>query len=728
MSFKKKLAIFALVVILVVSLSVGVAFGLDSDASSGDGGENAEGFYTVRASNGATMTVNRENLSLAIEKDGRVWYSGKLSDEDTPTYDGEGDQVSGLTPLLAAQITDAVTVTYRALSNGQQTSRGFTSLANSRVTFRERDNGFDATVKIGGTVGIEFKLQVRFDGEQVTATIPADSIEESATDRTLLAQLSLYPYFDSSYMLAEGGQIFVPDGSGAVIDLSQQNNAISPYSGRVYGDDYGFASTNSIRANAAERVTMPVIAALYPDGGTMAVATKGAAYARVNAAVSGMTNNYNRTYFSFIYREEYNRTYEGAIGNTGVTFPKEINEFDAQVTYKLLPENSDVVDVATAYRDEFLSVKKNTVDTVGLRLKFLMSENKQGMFGREVVNMTDTDFVLKVAQEVTSYCNGLNVSLTGFQQGGLGGANPSVFPLDGKSGGNKGYQQLAAELAKIYVQMTFVNDYVRAHDRAGVSRYNLAQNVSEQFIVMNDLRAGSTATFSLMKPSYTESLISKDVKKLEKYSNAGIEFETLGSLLFTGFKQEVFTRNELMDRQVKAVKDAGVFSAISNPNDYMYGVMSSCVDVPLESSSFLIETESVPFVQMVLSGYAPMYSRALNLDYTGQQLILRLIDSNVYPSFILTDKDAIELYGTDSQEIFTSSFDIWKYSVKETYEQVNAVLKEVVGCTVVSRVRVQPNVYVTTYSNGVRVVVNYSGAMVDVDGRQIAPQSAVAVK
>lgn len=723
MSFKKKLALFALAVIFVVSVSVGVAFGVDGDGSSDDGA-GAEGFYTVKASNGATMTVNEENLSLVIVKDGRTWYSGKLDDEDVTT-----DDHNGLTDLLAAQVTDAVTVTYRTLVNGQHTSRGFTSINNGRVSsFRERDDGFDATIKTGSTIGISFKLQVRFDGERLTATIPADSIEESASDKILLAQLSIYPYFDSSYKLADGGRIFIPDGSGAVIDLSAANSAKSPYTARVYGDDYGFASTSSLKANAPERVTMPVVATLYPDGGTMAVATKGAAYARVNAAVAGMTNNYNRTYFSFIYREEYNRTYEGGLGLSQISFPNEINEFDAQITYKLLPQNSDVADVATLYRDEFVDIKKSVIDSVGLRLKFLMSENKQGMFGREVVNMTDTKFVAKVAQEVVAYCNSLSVALTGYQQGGLGGANPSIFPLDGKSGGNSGYKELAEELAKIYVQMSFVNDYVRAHVRANVSRYNLAQNVSEQFIVLNDVRAGSTATFSLMKPSYTESLIKKDVKKIAKYSNAGIDYETLGALLFSGFKQETFTRNELIERQVNAVKDAGVYASLSNPNDYMYGVADCLVDIPLTNSEYLIETESVPFVQMVLSGYVPMYSKALNLDYTGQNLILRLIDSNVYPSFILTEQDAIELYGTDSQEIFTSSFDIWKYSVRETYLQVDAVLREVVGQTVVSRVKVQPNVYVTTYSNGVKVAVNYSNVDVSVEGHQLQAQSALAIK
>ena len=713
MSFKKKLLI-VLAAVLVVSLCVGISVSAangDGDGDSSSGG-SSKGMYTFEVK-GAKVTVNKENLNLTVEKDGRVWYSGNRHEDD------------GLSAGNRARVTDAVTVTYRNISTvtGSDTTSAFTRINNSSVRFTEKSNGFDARIKLASPVSITFTLQVRFDGAALKATIPFDSIEEDS-DINRLSEIQIYPYFDSSFRLTDGS-IFIPDGSGALIDLSTPTSAKSAYSARVYGDDYGFASTTSVKANAPERVTMPIIATLYPDGGTMAVATSGAEYANVNAAVSGISNNpYNRTYFSFLYREKYVMSYESAGGiKSQPSFPEEMNKFDAEVTYTLLSENSNIADVANLYRDKFLDINKAVIDNVGLRLQFLMAENKQGMFGREVVNMTSTEFVEKVAKEVVSYCDGLTVALTGYQKGGLGGADPSIFPLSS----NSGYKHLSEEMAKIYVQLNFVADYVRAHNRANVSNYNLAQNISEQFIVMPDIRAGSNSTFSLLKPTYSEKLLTKDLGKLGKF-NAGIEFNNFGSLLFSGFKQEVFTRSELITRQVSAIKNADVYSALSNPNDYMFGVLNSCVDIPLEYSAYIIETESVPFVQMVLSGYVPMYSEALNLDYTGQDLILRLIDSNVYPSFILTEEDAIELYGTDSQGIFTSSFDIWKYNVKETYEQVNAVLCEVVGQTVVSRTRLQPNVYVTTYSNGVKVVVNYSRDMIELEGRQISAQTAIAIK
>ena len=267
-----------------------------------------------------------------------------------------------------------------------------------------------------------------------------------------------------------------------------------------------------------------------------------------------------------------------------------------------------------------------------------------------------------------------------------------------------------------------------AYDRANISNSNLVQNISEQFVVLNDTRAGSTATFSLLKPSYTAKLLQKDVARLGNY-NAGLEATNLGGLLFGGYKTEVFTRTDLIKQTVELVKNADVDISLSNPNSYMFNVMDSYVDTPIEYSAYLIETESVPFLQMVLGGYVPMYSSALNLDYTGKNLTLRLIDSNVYPSFILTKEDAIELYGTDSQSIFTSSYNVWSYTVRQTYETVNAVLQNVVGEQIIHREKVPgQEVYINTYSNGVKTVVNYSSQTYIYNNVTVEAQSAVAVQ
>ncbi len=714
---RKKLLILLLCAVIVCTVTIGIVYADDPTAPSEDGGEATAELYTIEVGD-ATLTVDTHNLNMSITKGGRTWYSGRrhLGEDGEPD---DGLQYNG------SRITDGVTVTYRDASsvNKIQQTDSITNLADDPVRdFKKLDNGFDAKIRLKSNVGISFTVQVRFDGTHLVATVPSSSITET-TDNMRLEQISLFPYFDGSYQQADG-QIFVPDGSGALIDMSVRSNATQGYSQRIYGEDCSL-STPSARANEPERASLPVLATLYPDGGTTMIATGGAEYCRANASVSGIGQYpYNRAGFTFIYREPYTRYYDDSGDTSKSTYElqTERNEFDAQITYTLMDEGVNIADVAKVYRDS-IDIKKSDITNVGMRLQFLMAENKPSMFGRTRVEMTTPEYVESVARDVSYYCNGLTVALTGYQKGGLGGADPSVFPMSGKSS----YRSLGESLATFDVPLSYCVDYVRVHERASFSNGNLLQNISEQFIVLADNRAGSDVAFRVIKPSYSEKMLKSDVKKLEEF-HAGIEATNVGSMLFSGYKSEAFSRTQLIADTVRMIGEAQLPVALSNPNAYMFGVLDSYVDTPVEYSAYLIETESVPFLQMVLGGSVPMYSELLNLDYTGAQLVLRLIDCNVYPSFILTEQDAIELYGTDSQGIFTSSFDVWKYSIRSTYEQVNEVLKEVVGQQITRRDKVASNVYVNTYSNGVKTVVNYSSAPYYYEGTLVEAMSAAAVR
>ena len=706
---RKKL-FFILLAVAVICSTVGIAVATEGEPSTlADEGSGAEGFYT-RTVGDYELTVDKTNLNLSLKKGDLEWTSGKVDPSDAETN--------------VKNIEDGLYVMYRSFRRGNSTryDRPITRITTQPIKerdFIERDDGFDATVRLTD-IGISFKVEVRLKGDKLSVTVPDSSIKETSTYK--LEQIAVYPYFDSSYQTVEGGNIFIPDGSGALIDLNTPGNAQNEYSQRVYGNDIGITAPTS-RANEPHRITMPVVATMYGDHTTMMVASDGAEYANITAGTSGIGRiPYNRTGFRFIYREEYERFLDS---NTHTNdFQDERNHFDASVDFNLMGEsNVNIADVAALYRNNYLDLDKKNIDDVGMGLQFLMADNKPSMFGRETVRMTDPDFVLQTAESVSYYCKGLTVAVTGYQSGGLGGSKPSVFPMANKAG----YRNLGSRLAMLDVPFNFTVDYVRAYDRANVSNSNLTQNISEQFVVLNDTRAGSTATFSLLKPSYTAKLLKSDASRLGSF-NAGLEATNLGSLLFGGYKTEAFTRTDLIKQTVELVKTADVSISLSNPNSYMFNLMDSYVDTPIEYSAYLIETESVPFLQMVLGGYVPMYSSALNLDYTGKSLTLRLIDSNVYPSFILTKEDAIELYGTDSQSIFTSSYDVWSYTVRQTYEDVNAVLQNVVGEQIVRREKVDgQEVYINTYSNGYKTIVNYSSQPYAYNGVTVEAQSAIAV-
>lgn len=678
-----------------------------------------EGVYMTTI-DGADLTVDKKTLNFSLTKDGRTWYSGRRVSDD----DGLANNA-----ILRNKLVDGVTVAYRTVTNkglSNSTTEEALSDLNAAVTFTERADGFDAKI-YSNKIQLGFTLQWRYANGKITLTVPSDSFVESP-DKSLVQHIILYPFFDSSYSLVDG-QIFIPDGSGAVIDLSKQTSAKRAYSARVYGADYGI-TFNSVSSTSPQTATLPLLALTYPDGGTMLTADGGAEYCSVNAQVSGITTNYNAAYFTWIYRESYVKYYgsNGAddAGKSYAAFQDERNDFDLKQTITLFNGPTTMADIAREY-GKTIDVKQNeTPNATGLKLNFLMSENKQGMFGKEVVVMTTAEYVGQVVNEVSAFCGNLSVGLIGYTDGGLDGSYPSHFPLETKTGSKRDYRNLAANLKEKGVSLAFNTDFMRAYENASVSDSKLVLNISEQFINVSDSRSGSSARYNLLTLNGLTSQMSKDIDKMSRYSTV-VDFQSIGSMLYSGYnKGEAFTRSKAIETLVNAVKNANVTANLYKPNAYMYGVIDGYLDAPLSSSGYIIATESVPMVQMILSGKVPMYSSAVNLNYTGKELILRLIDYNVYPSFTLTEQDAIELYGTNSSGLFTSSYAIWKDDVKAVYEHVSGVLDNVRGASVVNRYSPANGVYVTTYSNGVSVIVNYTNSPATVGNVTVPALSGVS--
>lgn len=707
MSFRKK--IIALLIACIFVLSVGVVAVYAEVAEETEQGDS--GTYTV-THDGVTLSVNKSTLNFSATSNGRTWYSGnRVSKED------------GLNKLWEAKLEDAVTVGYRNVKNNSSSENPMSRL-NAKVTFTEMENGFDAKIKCK-TISLTFTLQLRFDADGITVSIPHSSIKESS-ENYRLQYLTLYPFFDSSYGKTEG-KILIPDGVGATVDLSVSTGAKQSYSARVYGDDYG-VSASAIRSTSPQTASLPLVATMYPDGGTLTTVKSGAEYATVNASVCGVTIDYNLAYFTYVYRETYVKYYQsaGSSGNSYITLQEETNNFDVEQRMTFLDAGCDVVDVANIYAEQFpISANLSTATDAGLRLRFLMSESKQGMFGNTTLNMTTTDFVAQVMDEITAYTNNLSVSLYGYTRGGYAQTGSDHFPLDSKSGGKSGYSELFEKAVEKGVSLSMQADFTKVKTDLENSKYELALDLSKQYLQVGDNRVGSEVTFRLLATSYSQKYWNSNLKKFQKYCNA-VDLESIGYMLYSHTSNNVrISRTESIEIYQNMLSEQE--TNLYRPNAYLWNVCSAYLDMPLDNSGYIMETESVPLLPILLSGKKDMYCAPLNLNYSGDHTVLKLIDYNVYPCFLLTEQDSVDLHGTDSANVFTSEYADWKEEIQSIYEQVNGVLRCVRGCQIVDRY--QSDAYtVTTYSNGVKIVVNYSDSVVNVDGVTVGACSAQVIE
>ena len=116
-----------------------------------------------------------------------------------------------------------------------------------------------------------------------------------------------------------------------------------------------------------------------------------------------------------------------------------------------------------------------------------------------------------------------------------------------------------------------------------------------------------------------------------------------------------------------------------------------------------------------------LYSSYANFYAYPREELLRLVDYNVYPSFIVTQQSSSKLEETNLNNIYSSKFDDLSDAVSTYYKFVNEPLNDVIGATLVTRTVPVNGVVVNTYSNGVTIIVNYTNEVQVVNGVSVDP-------
>ena len=161
-----------------------------------------------------------------------------------------------------------------------------------------------------------FRLAVEYtlDDVGLTATIPAKSIRYNSTNYNLLT-IVLLPYFgctsvvDTGNISRTGGYIFIPDGSGTLLEYYDASGAINTGTqgtGVMYGQDFAKVQLQSGSANA-ERAKVPVFGLTEEYDVTYTTA-------RINRPSKIEIKSYSRGYVGIILEGE---TFASITANLG---------------------------------------------------------------------------------------------------------------------------------------------------------------------------------------------------------------------------------------------------------------------------------------------------------------------------------------------------------------------------------------------------------------------------
>ena len=623
------------------------------------------------------------------------------------------------------------------------------SCALSDNTFKaeydwEKD-GFTCDVS-ARKLGISFNFAVELQDEKLTFSLKDESVKE--TGKSKLAKISFMSFFGSVYEDTVPGYVMVPDGSGALIRFQKTKVYQSGYSRKVYGSDLSL-DKNSVAGNlngnrtddyATEenQLSFPLWGMVHGEGqnGFLATIDSGELYTVINAIPAGAENQtvkFTRAYADFIYRGEYNKR----VSNSKVvTQPQEeMNQVNPVLTYTfLIGEDADYSGMANIYREQLVKTKllpQNEIDKDGdisLLLHVAGSEVEEGFLSNGLTTLTTVEQAETILDKLEkSGIQNISMVLSGWNKGGYHGASYGTTKFEKKVGSRSEVEDLQTKLEEKGGSLSLVLNMIKANkDQINVNQdtaLNATLDTMMETIPNKSLMYPDTY---YMRPAKIIETLKKNFKDLEGFD---ILLEDIAKYLYADYTMNnEQTREDVRAELIETMEKAKGNLLFDAENLYMLKYASELADVPVSSSQYVYETDSIPFLQMLLRGSVDYYAPYSNLGFYSNASILKMVEYGAYPSFMVMNADNFSLSDTPLENYFSLNFGDWEDEINDVYGKVNEALQGVKGAAIIDHRVLAEGVYRTSYDNGVHVYVNYNNEDYVTEGGTIVPAGGYKVE
>jgi hypothetical protein len=665
------------------------------------------------------LYVDKNTLAFkVVDKRSRYVWSSNLDEKQ------DGDR---LNKIWTAFAQSGISIDY--LDQKATSQRASITTANKTIDITPVNQGIRASVHfLDPTISMDVIIKLEING--VSVEVPFSSVKEESPDYKL-GTLYTYPFFGATRGDSVPGYMFIPDGSGSLIQFGSTTKATNMFYGKYYGADLGMLTTipYDSTVNPPYEISIPVTGMVhgYKQNAYICIVEKGAPYGEIQAHPAGIITNFNFMYNAFTYNQSYFQATNRSGDGVTILQPR-TNAFDVKLQYRFLTQkDGDYVGMARSYQQYLVEkgVLKKIAQpdgNIGIKLEFLGGDKQKVLLWNQIIKMT-------TISQMGDILNGLGIKnpdvvYYGWQPLGASSMPPISLRLDGSLGNVNQLHSLADKVAagggNFYL---YLDPQAALKDESGYSlRNDLAISITNSNLMgYNRGKLNYYLDLAAMNKRYSS--LSHDVFYKP---NVGLALDGIGSTLYGDYK-----RNHLLNREESIVayqdmlaKNQGSTSFYM-PNDYMFGYMKAYYDIPLTDSGYIYTTETVPFLQIVLAGYVPFYGPAINFSSNARDDLLRQVDFDVYPSYFLTQEVTAKILNTSSNWIYTSSYAQWGQEIKQTYQWMENLLGPVEGQEIVARQVLADGVVATTYENGKQIIVNYNDTPFSYRGVTVGSKDAV---
>ena len=587
-------------------------------------------------------------------------------------------------------------------------------------------------------------LYIQLDGDDLKVEIKGSELEYNPVYP--ISTLHVLPFFGAANQ-EEEGYMFVPDGSGALIELNNGKGHYQPYSQRVYGKDKAvFERSVPI---VSESIKLPVFGMKHGDRAFLSIIEEGDGIASIEADVAGRINSYNSIYSSFIIKESGEITLAGGErSNTVYLFQKGEFHEDMSIRYVFLEnENANYAGMASYYQDylaekhqlEQLESKGDIPFYLELNGAIWKRKTFLGIPYKSLEPLTTFDEAETIVQELLdSNISNVKLRYTGWFNDGVNHKIPNKVRIDRKIGGKKGLESFEQFLTEneigFYPDVAFSSVYrntIGFSPTRDASRF-ITRRIAEIYpdnLATNWRDMANRTPFYLLSPAKLPSYVDKFITDYKALNMNGLSLRDLGEDIHSDYREKKVINREqakkIADDQISKLAEQFPDILAVGGNAVVLPYAKSILNVPLESSGFNITDHSVPFYQMVIHGYIDYAGSPVNLsaDQNPQQQLLKALEtgSNLYFNWFYEEPSSIK--ETEFNHLFSSNYKLWLDDAITMYNEANEVLNEVREKSITSHKKLIEGVYETTFGEDYSVIVNYNEKTVVVDGITIEAEN-----
>ena len=697
----------------------------------------------VGAASGALLTQNdnlvaeNENLKLFLNEvnmvlkvqdrsNGYIWSSG-IEQDDMHGLNMKWQRIA--TSLLVAEyINPAGTINSSPLVHNDART----------LVIDFIDNGFRANVEFR-EAQIELNVYVELSEMGLHVRIPDESIIEHGEN--VLHKIQIMPFFGASREDRIPGYIFIPDGSGALIRFAKARNYLSSFTRRVYGDDYAIQRPATITPGTFETnntiLQLPVFGVVHGghQNAFIGIAKSGEAYMEIEASAAGATTDFTWVGAKFVYRSQYSQPTSKLGGGFTALQPKP-NIVNAEIVYKFLSgKDADYVGMARLYREELvrsgkLASRVNPLEPPGIRLEVLMAETTRGIISNRVKVMTRVTDVSKWIEHLTDAgITNKKIVLWGFETGGASGHRLESFFIDKGVGSRDELELLSEKVIATGGNLILRKNLGSGHEHQ-ISKAGLARHIDGGLI---DEMNASKLLFQRRYFDSTDSMRAfADILNRNPDFMRSIALYDVSSHLYSDYDRNApISRSNMIDEisnVLNSILQSTELMVLYNPNAYAIPFAEAIFDVPMHTSQYAFQTDTVPFLPIVLSGYVDYFAPFMNLGANTVTDKLRLIDFGAYPSYILTNEYPNRLAETNLNHIYSSRYEDWNPYIIDTYNYISAILTRVRGKSIYRRTVPEDGIVFVEYEGGTTILINYTDNSYSYNGQIVDALSAAVVR